>query len=236
MLKKSFLFLFSLLVMGLSTSFGHAIWIETASHGKADESQDIKVYFGEFATEDISQVSEWFSDLSAFELLWVKPDGTTEVLPVSANGNHFISSFTPKGEGLHRVLLQKTASELSYGYKLSYMAAAHVKVGETGENKSKDVLPVALKMTTLKGKVGQAFSLQHIKDAALKGEEEITVVSPNSWTKRLYADDEGNLQFTPLWPGKYLIETTVTDKNKGAFNGKPYEVAFNCHTFVVEVE
>ena len=235
MLKKSILSIFSLLVLGLSSVFAHAIWIETASSGQKGQTQEIKIYFGEFATDDISSASDWFSDLSQFELKWVKPDGSSTVIPHKANGNHFLASFTPESEGANKLVLQKTASDISYGYRLDYMASAKVQIGEEALQANRQ-LPVAIEATTKNGSVGKALLLKHEKDISLQGEQEITVVSPNSWTKRLYPDEKGQISFTPLWPGKYLIETTVTDKNKGELNGKPYDVQFSCHTEVLEVK
>ena len=222
-------------MLGLTSSYAHAIWIETSSEGVAGKPQEIKIYFGEFATEDISAASAWYGDLSQFDLKWVKPTGEITRLPLKANGDHFVSSITPNGQGRHQLLLEKTASEISYGYKLSFMASATISVGQPTK-KAAPLLPISVETETLKGTVGKAFYLQYHKADSLKGDQEITVVSPNSWTKKLYADDKGSAHFTPLWPGKYLIETTLTDKNKGAYKGQDYEVAFYCHTYVVEIE
>lgn len=234
-IKKTFLTVIGIFMMGLSFSYGHAIWIETAAMGKKGVAQEIKVYFGEFATADISKTNEWFSDLGQFELEVAQPDGSKIKLPFNANGDHFAASFTPKNDGLYQVTLHKVASEVSYGYKLDYMASAHVQVGHErifGANG----LPVSLRPAAASYEAGKAIDLSILMDNALAGDKEITVISPNTWTKKLYLDDKSSAHFTPIWPGKYLIETTITDKNKGDFDGKSYDVNYRCHTYMIEVK
>lgn len=234
--KKAFLTLIGIFIMGLSFSFAHAIWIETSSVGKPGVTQSVKVYFGEFATDDISQTNEWFADLGQFELQVVHPDGSKTELPFKANGDHFAASFTPEKEGLYSVVLHKIAQEVYYGYKLDYMTSQHVQVGESRTFSENALLPIALRPLNASYETGKAIDLSILMDSTLAGDKEITIISPNTWTKKLYPDDKARASFVPLWPGKYLVETTLTDKTKGDFNGKSYDVNYQCHTYMIEVK
>lgn len=234
-IRKALLTVVGIFMMGLSLGFAHAIWIETPSVGRQGETQAIKIYFGEFGTEDVSKASDWFADLSRFELQLIHPGGSKTTLPFTANGDHFAASFTPESEGLYNVVLRKVAGEVYYGYKLDYMATAHVQVGEDRKF-GQQALPIALRPVAGGYQAGQAIDLSVLIDSTLTGEKEITVISPSTWTKRLYPDDKSNARFVPVWPGKYLVETTVSDKNKGEWNGKPYDVNYRCHTYLLEVK
>ncbi|GAB3358859.1 hypothetical protein GCM10027566_23970 [Arachidicoccus ginsenosidivorans] len=235
-MKKAILTFIGLFMLGLGFSYAHAIWIETSAQGQKGTAQEVKVYFGEFGTEEISQTSEWFADLSQFELQLLAPDGNTTTLPFKDGKDHFFASFTPEQEGLYKVVLHKIASEVYYGYKLDYMAAAHVQVGSSSSDFSQQLLPITLQPQTGSYITGKPIDLSVLVNQELKGDKEITVISPNTWTKKLYTNDQSSTRFTPLWPGKYLIETTLTDKNKGTFNGKEYTVDYHCHTYVLEVK
>ena len=58
-MKKALCFIVGVLILGLSNSFAHAIWIETPATGTAGMAQQVNVYFGEFGTEQISKADEW---------------------------------------------------------------------------------------------------------------------------------------------------------------------------------
>lgn len=234
-IRKALLTVVGIFMMGLSLGFAHAIWIETPSVGEQGEAQSVKIYFGEFGTEDISKAANWFADLSQFELQLIGPDGSKTALPFKANGDHFAASFTPESDGLYNVVLRKIAGEVYYGYKLDYMATAHVQVGE-GRKFGQQALPIALRPEGSHYEAGKAIDLSVLIDSTLTGEQEITVISPNTWTKKLYPDEKSAASFVPLWPGKYLVETTVSDKNKGEWNGTSYDMDYRCHTYLLEVK
>ena len=234
-MKKAMLTALGIFILGLTIGFAHAIWLETPHTGQKGVAQEVKVYFGEFATDEISRANDWFADLSQFELELIDPDGKKTILPCKAGDDHFLASFTPAKEGLYQVALHKLSGEIYYGYKLDYMASAHVQVGPE-RRFGQQILPISVRPATAGYKTGQPIDLSVLTDKDLAGEKEITVISPNTWTKKLYLDKDQAASFTPLWPGKYLVETTVTDKSKGTFNGKEYTVNYHCHTYVLEVK
>lgn len=222
-------------LLGIGYSFAHAIWIETPATGRQGVAQEIKIYFGEFGTEDISKTNDWFSDLNQFELQLTDPDGQTRLLTLKANGDHFAASFIPEADGLYNLVLHKTASEVSYGYKLEYMASAHVQVGRERAFSAQGQ-PIALQPLAERYQTGEAVNLSILIDSTLSGEKEIKVISPNTWVKQLYPNEKSQASFVPLWPGKYLVETTVTEKRANQWKGKDYTVHYRCHTYLLEVK
>lgn len=235
MRKRMMAFLAGVLCLGLGTASAHALWIETATQGKKGVSQDVKVYFGEFGTEDISPATEWFSDLKDFELLLITPDNKQIKLPVKAAGNAYSASFVPEMDGTYQLAIRKTAGEVYYGYKLDYNASATIQVG-AAKTDLKPSNPLAILPVSGEGQVNKVIRLQAAADATWKGEQKLTVISPNTWTKRLYPGQDHQAAFTPLWPGKYLVELTIEDDTAGTHNGKAYKVDYHCATFVYEVQ
>jgi len=234
-MKRAVMTLMGIFMLGITFSFAHAIWIETPQQGQKGTSHQIKVFFGEFGTEDISKTSDWLSDLDQFELQLNHPDGRQTQIAYKANGDHFIANFTPQMDGVYTITLHKIASEIYYGYKLDYMATAFVQVGNTGTFNGQQ-LPIGLRFDKTDARVGEPVDLSILFNQDLTGEKEITVISPNTWTKKMYTDDQSKTSFTPLWSGKYLVETSVTDKSKGVHNGREYTVDYHCHTYVIDVK
>lgn len=234
MKKRMTAFLVSVLCLGLGTASAHALWIETATQGKKGVSQDVKVYFGEFGTEDISQAAEWFSDLKEFKLVLITPDQQEINLPVKAAGNAYSASFVPEMDGTYQLAIRKIVGEVYYGFKLDYNASATVQVGAS-KTKLQSSNPLAILPVSGDYQVNKVIRLQADADSTWKGEKTITVVSPNTWTKSLYPGEDHQAEFTPLWPGKYLVELIVKDDAAGTHNGKPYKTDFHCATFVYEV-
>lgn len=223
-----------LLCIGLGTASAHALWIETSAQGKKGTSQDVKIYFGEFGTDDISQATEWFSDLKDFNLILITPDKQEINLPVKAAGDAYQASFIPKMEGTYHLAVRKVVKDVYYGFKLNYNATAAVQIGEAASGLSAPN-PMAIIPVSGDYRVGKVIRLRTDSDTALKGEKTLTVVSPNTWTKRLYPDKDSRAEFTPLWPGKYLVEMVVKEETGGTHNGKAYQTDFHCATFIYEI-
>lgn len=235
MLRKMFLTLMMLGVFGITSVFAHAIWMETAATGQKGVSQEVRIFFGEFATEDISPADKWFSDLNQFKLFLHTPDNKQIELKTTVDGTGYKADFTPELDGVYQLVIRKIAKEVSYGYLLDYTSTAVVRVGAANNlPTSPAVLAVHPKASTYA--VNQPIDFTALIDSTLKGDREIVIISPNSWTKKLYPDESSKTSFVPLWPGKYLVEMTVTSKTTGEHNGTSYSVGYHCGTYAFEVK
>src|SRR5690554_8190323 len=88
-----------LLLVTLSWSYAHALYIETSSQGKAGQRQEVKVYYSEFADGTVEKVADWYSDVKEFQLWLVHPDGQKTALETTAQEDHFTAnSFRKKKE------------------------------------------------------------------------------------------------------------------------------------------
>lgn len=225
-----------LLALSSSLLFAHSLWIETAAKGKIGQSQSVKLYFGEFAQDERDELSKWRSDLPSLTLWLVAPDGQKTQLATKQGSNVVESAFTPQKDGVYTLLVSHKLKDLSGGTGLlEFSASTSVKVGITAEpeaivntNEIK-VLPV--------GATKVNFPLK-IK-VWIKGENKagstVLVFSPNKWAQELTTDADGSVTFTPLWPGKYVVEATNFNNVPGSVGAINYKTFWQGATYSFEV-
>ncbi|TWF35361.1 hypothetical protein FHW36_109151 [Chitinophaga polysaccharea] len=218
----------------------HAIWIETSTTGKTGQSQEVNVFFGEYADNERDSVQHWFSNMKEFTLYLVTPDGKKEKLPCVPEGNHFKAVFTPAAAGAHTLLIDHTVADLYSGSKIHYYALGLVKVN--GSLQGVDHLKTATDLGLVanhaqKHKTNQPENIQlHYKQQPLPTGLQLAIQSPAGWTKKYEAGKQGTVAFTPVWAGRYLLEGTYTENEKGEQAGKPYERIWHCVTYCMDVE
>jgi len=226
------------LLLALSTSllFAHSLWIETAAKGKIGQSQSVKLYFGEFAQGERDELSKWRSDLPSLTLWLVAPDGQKTQLATKQGSNVVESAFTPQQDGVYTLLVSHKLKDLSGGTGLlEFSASTSVKVGITAE-------PEAIVNTNeIKAlPVGPTEVNSPLKIKVwVKGENKaggtVLVFSPNKWAQELTTDADGSVTFTPLWPGKYVVEATNFNNVPGSVDGINYKTFWQGATYSFEV-
>lgn len=219
----------------LSNVFAHALWIETPPVGKKGVAQEIRIYFGEFADKDITPTEKWFSDTRSFSLVLITPDKQEIKLTSNQQKEYFSATFTPEKDGVYTVVLHHLVKEVYHGNRLDYNSSAQVRVGNTTE-----VIPSFSNIGIYAdGKTGfkkaQTISLTAFLDNKPAAKTEVEVVAPNGWSKKLYTDSTGKASFTAIWPGKYNLEISRSDKKSGEHQGKPYETEWRGANCIVEV-
>ncbi|MBZ4191884.1 DUF4198 domain-containing protein [Niabella beijingensis] len=229
-----------LLIMLVSqVVLAHAIWVETRPTGNKDQAHEIKVYFGEYGDNDITPAEKWFSDLKAFSLEVIAPDGTAEKLSATAAEDHYRSSFTPRQEGVYTVVLHHPVKDFYHGMQLKYNSGATVKIGNSDTGNQAAVNKNQLSIFT--DNASAAVKNQPVKTRVLfdgkpAAQKEVQVFAPNGWSKTLYTDKEGMISFTPLWEGKYMVEFSHTDEKGGETDGRKFEKTFNAATALLFVK
>lgn len=236
-MRKILLSLVTLLLCQLT--WAHAIWIETQPNGIKNKTQEIKVFFGEYADKDITAAEKWFSDLKDFKIIAIAPDGSIDTLSTAMGTDHYKSSFTPKQEGVYTISLQHPVKDLYHGTKINYFSSATVKVGKTGKGNepahNKNFISLAAKdaAAATANKEVKVMALFEGKPAVKK---EVQVFAPNGWSKTLYTNDAGEISFTPLWSGKYQVEFSHTDNTEREENGNKIIKTFNGATYMLFVQ
>lgn len=226
-----------LCLAGFSRIYAHALWIEASPQGAKGTPHEIRVYFGEFTTQDITPVEKWFSDTREFSLVVITPSAKTITLTATPAQDYFTASFVPEEEGVYTVVMHHLVKELYRGMRLHYNSSALVKVGNgpaaapAANTNEIGITPD----TPAIYKVNDQVSFRAFLRSLPAGKKEIEVIDPGGWTKKLYTNPLDETSFEPTRPGKYMLEVTNSAKASGEHNGKPVETDYWCATYVIEV-
>jgi hypothetical protein len=235
MLKKYLIA--ALLLLSVSKLDAHAIWIETSTTGKVGQTQDVKVFLGEYADNERDSISHWFSNMKDFALYLVAPDGTKKKLDCTANGNYFNAKFTPEVAGTYTLTIDHTVKDVYGGTKLRYSALGIVKVNQSaGMENAKQHTALALLAADKKHKINTAENVRLSFNNTTPAGSAVTVQSPEGWSKKFHANTNGDITFSPFWPGRYLLEGTFTEKESGTHEGTAFTSVWHCVTYCMDVE
>lgn len=219
--------------------FAHALWIETKSTGTKGKPQEISVYFGEFSDNDITLSAKWFSDLKDFSLVLISPSKKEIKLTPTALEKKYQAFFTPEEDGVYTVVMHHTVKDVYGTMKLDYNSSATVVVGNksAGNNAvaNKNVIGLFSENADIAKKNTKITALALYEGVSAK-KEKIKVIAPNGWEKELYTNENGQIEFTPLWSGQYMIEFAYTEKSAGEHNGKKYNEIWKMATYLIDVK
>ena len=217
--------------------FAHALWIETQSTGKVGQKQVVKVFYGEYVSNERDSVGKWYSDVNEFRLWLVGPDQKKTQIAMVPGVNSFEGSFTPALTGAYTVMVSHEAKELGGTTKYHFLSSANIVVGK--------VLPLAAQNTNVlkvhldditTAKVNKPVQLKSfVQNEAAKGKT-VSVFTPSGWSKELRTDDNGVVEFIPLWAGRYVVELSDMDNTAGQHNGKDFNATWRGATYSFEVK
>lgn len=220
------------------TAFAHALWIETKTQGKIGQAQEVKIYYGEYATNERDEIAKWYSDVKEFTL-WLSAPGKEKVkLTTNAGNNFFSATFTPDQDGLYVLAISHEAKELGGTTKYVFSSVASVNVGKTNPLIQQS-LPNNLKVSVNEAKVYKlhaTVSLKALLDGKPLANKPVSVFTPQGWSKEFTTDENGVIAFDPIWPGRYVLEVSNYEKITGEHNGKKYDAAWQGATSSFEVE
>ncbi|MBX3252819.1 MAG: hypothetical protein KF862_01660 [Chitinophagaceae bacterium] len=231
-MKKFFL---SIVLMMLTFSiYAHALWIETNATGKKGQAQEVKIFYGEYAEFSPEKVKDWYSDVKEFELWLVSPDGQKAKLGTSAKEDHYSTTFTPDKDGVYTLQVSHSAKDLGRTTVYQFNTSAIVAVGK---NEAADIKNNSnpLKFQLKSGKVNEPVTIQGFYKDAASEKMSVTVFSPKGWTRQIEGKN-GVAEFVPEWKGKYMIEISRSDDEKGEHYGKEYTGIWRCATYLVEIK
>ncbi len=233
-----FILSIAFLALSVSSTFAHALWIETSSNGKKGHSQEVKIFFGEYTTKDISETKKWFSNLRDFSLVLTAPNGTKTTLKATTDSLFFKASFIPNQDGTYLLSVVHSVKDLYQQAKLQYYALASVTVGENaGLNQ---LFPpdasLTIRPSKLLLKTNETALHQLIYNEQPLAKERITIISPDQKKLELETDKDGRFTFNPTQKGGYFLEAFAEDKTSGKFDGKDYEKVWHVVTYFTEIK
>jgi uncharacterized GH25 family protein len=235
---KSIAFLLFMLVASPQL-FAHALWIETKASGTKGKAQEISIFFGEFSDNDITKANKWFSDLKDFSLVVISPSKKETKLTSSALENKYQAFFTPDEDGVYTVVMHHTVKDVYGTMKLDYNSSATVTVGNTVKGNeataNTNIISVFSKnAATAKQKT--KIDVNTLYEGKEAKKQKIKVIAPNGWEKELWSNDKGEISFTPIWSGDYMVEFAYTEKAAGEHNGKKYDEIWKMATYLITVK
>ncbi|MGV3705500.1 MAG: DUF4198 domain-containing protein [Arcticibacter sp.] len=233
---RSFLLLL-LFSTGTVQLFAHALWIETPGTGKKGQPQEVKIFYGEYASNEREQLSEWYSDVKEFTL-WLTAPGKEKVQLSKTPGADFYSaSFIPEQDGVYLLTVSHVAKDLGGTTKYEFSSVAAVAVGKTSVVDHRSI-PNTINVLAGEARTYKMNATVQLK-AVLNGQplanKPVSVFSPEGWSKEFITDANGHVAFTPLWPGRYVLELSNFEKTTGTHNGQTYTAAWQGATSSLEV-
>lgn len=222
-----------------TTVFAHALWIETNATGKSGQVHEVKLFYGEYAENERDVTSKWYSDVKELTLWLVGPDQQKIKLATTLGDNVATASFTPEKDGQYTLLVSHPAKDLAGTTQYHFLTSATVHVGKTAAHIDGAAIGNELKIfpeTGIKYKVNTALKLKAVHHGSQKAGASVSVFSPSGWSKVLKTNQDGVVEFTPEWPGRYVVEVTDYAEKAGEVNGKKYESLWQGATYSFEVK
>ncbi len=236
-LKKITFFLFMLVAS--PQLFAHALWIETKATGTKGKAQEISVYFGEFSDNDITKADKWFSDLKDFTLVVISPSKKEIKLTAKALDNKYQAFFTPDEDGVYTIVMHHKVKDVYGTMVLDYNSSANVTVGNIAKGNeavaNTNVIGLFSK-DVLTAKQNTKINVNALYEGKIAKEQKMKVIAPNGWEKELWSNENGEISFTPIWPGNYMVEFAYTEKASGEHNGKKYDEIWKMATYLITVK
>lgn len=225
------------LAFSVTSTFAHALWIETSSTGKKGQPQQVNVFFGEYEANEPDSAAKWFSNLKQFKLVLTAPNGTTKILTATSDVTFFKASFTPDQDGTYKLSIVHEVADIYEHAKIEYYAFADVAVGKSKINTAfpaQATLTIRPEKQVLK--VGESSNHQVIYNKAPFAKQKLTLVNPDRKTQPTETDAEGKFTFKPEQKGNYFLEAFTEDKTAGKLNGKDYEKVWYLVTYTTQVK
>ena len=236
-LKKIILFLF--ILVASPQLFAHALWIETKATGTKGKAQEISVYFGEFSDNDITKADKWFSDLKDFSLVVISPSKKEIKLTAKALDNKYQTFFTPDEDGVYTIVMHHKVKDVYGTMVLDYNSSATVTVGNAAKGNeaaaNSNIISLFSK-DAIAAKQNTKINVNALYEGKIAKEQKMKVIAPNGWEKELWSNENGEVSFTPIWPGNYMVEFAYTEKASGEHNGKKYDEIWKMATYLITVK
>src|SRR5690606_22677803 len=215
-------------------SYGHALWIQTKSQSKINQTHEVKIFYGEFESQEFDEVDKWYSDVKDFKLYLVLPNGESKELQTTADKNCFTANFSPEEEGLYTLHIAHPAKEMYEGRRFDFSSTAFVSVGNKASI-SKIESPFYIQTTTNSVNAGQAVEATVFVDQKPADNIEVQIIRADGWIKTVKTDKQGKISFDSDWKGNYILEASQTVDKKDQWDGKQMNSIWRGTTTLIQI-
>lgn len=221
-MKHNFIQLLLLFALSFwaSAVSAHALWMETSPVAIKNKNHHVKIFYGEYANNEIEPVDKWYSDVSDFKVVLTTPAQKQIELTSTASQDYFEASFTPQEDGIYVLSIVHPAKDLGGKTKYEFSSVALVTVGKSTVQLLN--LPFYILIQPAIHTSGQTIEAFVLNNGKPVPEAELLVMSEEGWSKTFKADSKGRIQFPLNWKGKYVLETSVFEKVDGLWHDKSY--------------
>ncbi|MFZ4862333.1 DUF4198 domain-containing protein [Sphingobacterium sp. Mn56C] len=226
--------LFIVLLLTGKLSFAHALWVETNAVGVKNQTQTVRVYYGEYATKELEPVDKWYSDVQSFTLWLTTPSKQRIELKKTAGADFFTANFTPTEDGTYSLSVEHAAKDLGGTTKYVFSSLALVNVGKPSEWSVQ--APLAVLVTPAVYKVGAKVRVAVVAAGKPLADAEVLVMSGEGWTKAFKTDAKGMVTFPALWKGNYVIEASNIIEQDGLWHNNAFKKTWHGTTTFVNVK
>ncbi|MFD1768768.1 DUF4198 domain-containing protein [Sphingobacterium suaedae] len=226
-MKSTYYFFLCMIALlgGQHAAQAHAIWLESDAFGTKGKAQQVRVYYGEYATGEMEKTADWYSDLRSIEVYVLKPDQSAVKLTLEDKGDYFESTFTPEADGNYLLYTTHPAKDLGGQMRYEFTSQIAVQVGGASELAA-GKLPYQLMAPVKKHRAGGQVTLVLTKDGQPVKDQDVLVMTSAGWSKTYKTDAQGQIQVEALWPGNYVAEYSHVEKVGGSWHGKEYTSAW----------
>lgn len=230
-----------MLLLFISTkSFAHFFWIETNTKGIINQEHEVRIYFGEFASNVIEKTNgEVFQNAKHFTVWVIDQQGNKTELKTTSTASHHVGKFTPKSEGTYSIILDnkkyKVLDYTKYDYGIfrpQYHSITKVEVGNNIVHKTASINPESITIIDLSSEKEKVKIQVLFKNKPLE-EVEVTVFMKEDWSKKLKTDKKGMITFNRSFKTGHVIEATHEDKVPGNYDGVDYQFIWHCAVYTI---
>lgn len=195
---------------------GHTMWLETIQNGAKGTPHKVHLFFGEFSMADRTPLSGWLADMDKGRWEVLSPSGKVITLSPTPSDSCYTSTFVPEEDGWYRIHYDCWVPQLWNGLKLHYQSITWVRVGSSPNGlHASSPFDQGLSFGPYI-KPSEAQSLQCNSPIPISSNKndlkgvKINILGDNGWSKNYYRFPDGQIHFSPLWHGEYLINSTQT--------------------------
>lgn len=217
--------LFVALFASAQTVDAHAIWLESSAKGIKGQQQQVRVYYGEYATAELEKTSDWYSDLRTLEVYVLHPDQSQTKLALEDKGDHFVANFTPDQDGLYLLYTSHPTKDLGGQTRYEFTSQVPVQVGAANAV-AKGRLSYQLLTDAKLFKKGQKVAISLTKDGQPLKDQDVLLMSASGWSKTYKTDASGVALVDVLWSGNYVAEFGHSEEATGNWHGKEYKATW----------
>ncbi len=250
-------------MLGLAICLTHAMpaeahfaWIETEATAPSSAGQSLHLYFGEYSEFLREEQGGRLDTMDGIAMRLHHPKQGASVIPLTKEVNRFSGNLARCLPGRNDVVAEQREAPVQdlrahdlgvvkpmYYARTSFICLEEGRVSEQDKVPpvplDLDVLPLSRGMNLATGRVTHAPGGEIVVKAVFKGQALpaalVLVHAPIGWDKELHSGADGIATFTPLWPGRYVIELVHVEKTGGEFKGKPYEAIRHRSTLALHV-